>query len=400
MKKMVIAAFLAVIMLQVACTKDNGPVAPEEYDNVVIFYSDGYNNLTGDIRENAKTICSGALPMKSDRSALIWVAHNAVSASDFETPVSPVIIRMTSDWCGNAVLDTIKTFEPDNRLVDKDIMSSAFEFIRDEFKSKHYGAVFSSHGTGWLPRDYYRKPTIPRVGAFTVKSFGQSYDGTSSKLNYSYELELPDMAQAIPMHLDYIIFDACLMGGVEVAYELKDCADLIGFSQAEILTTGFDYSMFVQRLLIEKDPVAFCRDYYEFYESGRGSSKSATVSVISTTGLDKLASVCYHLFDKYRSGIDDVDPNDVQGFFTSEKHWFYDLEDLMVQSGISDDDHAIFSETLKGCVLFESHTDNMLGHFDIETSCGLTTFIPSNGSTRLKNYYKTLAWNKVTELVK
>ena len=54
-------------------------------------------------------------------------------------------------------------------------------------------------------------------------------------------MDVLEMVRAITIHLDYIIFDACLMGGIEVAYELRNVADKIGFSQAEILAHGFPY---------------------------------------------------------------------------------------------------------------------------------------------------------------
>lgn len=400
MKKTGICTLLAVALISAACTKDNDPIERSGYDSVVILYSEGYNNLSSDLRKNVGTICKGALPMKSSPNALVLVAHNAVSDIDFKTPVRPVIVRISSDWHGNAVLDTIKVFEPEDRLTDKDLMRSALSFISDEFKSEHYGILFSSHGTGWLPANYYSKPTIPRLRTDVVKSIGQSYEGTASDLKYSYELEIPDLAQAIPMHLDYLIFDACLMGGIEVAYELKDCTDIIGFSQAEILATGFDYSTFSQRLLIERDPVAFCRDFYDFYESGKGSSKSATVSVINTGGLDGMALLCSRLFERYREGIDSADKDSIQGFFSSDKHWFFDLEDILVKSGLSDEDHRSFSDALKECVIYEAHTASIRGLFNVSTSCGFSSFLPSTGTSRLRNYYKTLSWNKATGLVK
>ena len=40
---------------------------------------------------------------------------------------------------------------------------------------------------------------------------------------------------------DILGFDACLMGGIEVAYELAGKCDRLGFSQAEVLAEGFNY---------------------------------------------------------------------------------------------------------------------------------------------------------------
>ena len=72
--------------------------------------------------------------------------------------------------------------------------------------------------------------TFPQFGPIT-KTFGieQSlYGGT-------LEMEITDLASAIPMHLKCIVFDACLLGGVEVAYELRNLCDKICFSSLRCL---------------------------------------------------------------------------------------------------------------------------------------------------------------------
>ena len=55
---------------------------------------------------------------------------------------------------------------------------------------------------------------------------------------FSSGIEIADLPGAIPMHLDFIIMDACLMGCVEVAYELRDKCDILIFSPTEILSSG------------------------------------------------------------------------------------------------------------------------------------------------------------------
>jgi hypothetical protein len=65
-------------------------------------------------------------------------------------------------------------------------------------------------------------------------------------------MELADFANAIPYKLDFIIFDACFMGSVEVCYELKDKAEYIVASPTEILSPGFVYSSMMQHLFKPK----------------------------------------------------------------------------------------------------------------------------------------------------
>ena len=137
--------------------------------------------------------------------------------------------------------------------------------------------IFSSHATGYLPSGYYTNPNgykfkksamlrsrgIPAPVPYIepdfdpslpmVKSIGQDQVGPSNG-RVSYEMELADFAEAIPMKLDYILFDACLMGGIEVAYELRGKCGQVGFSQAEVLAEGFDYKKLTQHLLQREVP--------------------------------------------------------------------------------------------------------------------------------------------------
>ena len=83
-------------------------------------------------------------------------------------------------------------------------------------------------------------------------------------------------------------------------------------------------------------------------------------------------------------------------------HWFYDLEDILVKAGISSAEHSSLSSALNSCILYKAATEEFLksyGGFAIDTFCGMTMYLPCNGSTLLDNKYKALAWNKATGLV-
>lgn len=399
-------AFVGIVsLISVACERTGGDDVPDRYDDVVILYTVGYNNLSSDIQANIRTVRKSALPMKSVPKALVLVAHNAANDEDFNTPTKPVIVQIRSDWAGKSIMDTLKVLDENVTLLEKDVMSGVLSFICDRFKSDHYGLIFSSHGTGWLPEDYYRKPRETLLKSASdahlpkTKTFGASYEGTPAYLKASHEMTLQDMAGAIPMHPDYIIFDACLMGGIETAYELRHVTDKIGFSQAQVLASGFDYSKLSECLLTRRSPEDFCKAFYDFYNAQSGSRRTATISLVDCSRLDSLATVCNRFFERYRSGIASVNPNKVQGFFTTDKHWFYDLEDIMVKAGISEHDLAVLSGAIDRCIIYKAHTDRILDSFDVKAFCGFSSYLPRQGSAFLDEYYKTLAWNRATGLV-
>ena len=71
-----------------------------------------------------------------------------------------------------------------------------------------------------------------------MRTFGQEF---YSKGKMVEEIEIKDLANAIPYKLDYILFDACLMATVEVAWELRNVCDYLAVSPCEIPAAGFDF---------------------------------------------------------------------------------------------------------------------------------------------------------------
>ena len=210
-------------------------------------------------------------------------------------------------------------------------------------------------------------------------------------------MELKDLVEAIPMHLDYLLIDACLSGCVEVAYAFKDIADVVGFSPAEVLANGFMYDNITTHLLGKTpDPVAVCKDYYDFYDRQTGNNRSATITAVAPGRMDNLAAVCRELFEKYRTEIGGLNGNNVQGYFRFDHHYFYDLKDILLKAGINSFEEARLDAALDECILYKAATPYFLG-VPIIVYSGLSMYLPSRGS----NCYKTqIDWNKATELVK
>ena len=72
-------------------------------------------------------------------------------------------------------------------------------------------------------------------------------------------MDLPDLAEVLsPYRFDYILFDACFMGSVEVLYELRHSARYFIASPAEILADGFPYHLILPYLIgkLELEKVA------------------------------------------------------------------------------------------------------------------------------------------------
>lgn len=424
------SAALAILLLTSSCSWFRHE--PEEIrpDNVLLIYACGYNSLSNDIKTNIKALNNGYVPEKNSDRILLLAEHLTKSGMNYSTPTEPHLIRYYKEK-GVVVRDTLKTYPSTSQLASAEDMGMILADVKTLFDAKHYGMIFSSHATGWLPKGYYSNHTdsefwlsapgprksqakkdIP-AGAVPFHEYDQLPGprvrsiGASNTTDLTYEMELADFSQAISkvMKMDYVIIDACLSGGIEVAYELKDACDRVVFSPTEELAEGMDYTTLGECLLEQNTPdlVGLARKYYNKYEAKSDQDeRSATVTVVDCSKLPGLASVCSGLFGKYREQIANVDANTVQKYFRQNKHWFYDFEDILVKAGISDAEKAELDKALDDCIEYKAHTEYFLQHFGgfkIENYCGLSMYLPNKGDDYLNGFYKSLKWNIATGLV-
>lgn len=417
MGKRLIWTLLAVLLVATACSKDAGfemgisgadsasrSSSERGYSmpsrRVMVMISAGYNSLSGYLSEDLKDLESGYLPEGTyfNADVLLVLARLPKSAGDYASPSAPVLYRLWANRSGEVQRDTIQIWGGDTQLCTRETIHEALSTTQKKYPAQSYGVVFSSHGSGWLPPGYYTDPSKfePSSGSlWSLRSIGQDKTPTGGT-----EMSLEDFADAIPMHLDYCLIDACLSGCVEVAHALKGKADIVGFSPTEVLADGFDYKNITTHLFARPlDPVEVCREYFAYYNAQSGSSRSATITAVDTRKMDALEAVCKELFEAYRPILKTMSGSDVQGYFRYDRHYFYDLRDILVQAGISEQEKARLDAALSQFIVYQAATDYFLS-IPLKRVCGLSMYLPSMGSTYLNKYYKeNISWNQATELV-
>jgi len=417
MGKRLIWTLLAVLLVATACSKDAGfemgisgadsasrSSSERAYSmpsrRVMVMISAGYNSLSGYLSEDLKDLESGYLPEGTyfNADVLLVLARLPKSAGDYASPSAPVLYRLWANRSGEVQRDTIQIWGGDTQLCTRETIHEALSTTQKKYPAQSYGVVFSSHGSGWLPPGYYTDPSKfePSSGSlWSLRSIGQDKTPTGGT-----EMSLEDFADAIPMHLDYCLIDACLSGCVEVAHALKGKADIVGFSPTEVLADGFDYKNITTHLFARPlDPVEVCREYFAYYNAQSGSSRSATITAVDTRKMDALEAVCKELFEAYRPILKTMSGSNVQGYFRYDRHYFYDLRDILVQAGISEQEKARLDAALSQFIVYQAATDYFLS-IPLKRVCGLSMYLPSMGSTYLNKYYKeNISWNQATELV-
>lgn len=421
--------FLALVALLgfCSCERDGldftlnvGPYGnvPEGNRKVMLLYEAGFNSLGGYMRTNIADLQEGYLPGKDrDDDVLLLFSHLTKSSRNYTSETAPAMIRLYSDR-GKCRMDTLKVWPVGQPVAHAAMVTEVFDWVKENFPAASYGAVMSSHATGWLPKGYFSDPGScdgedDRGSAVywspRRKTFGQEYYSSGAKTE---EIEIKDLAAAIPYKLDYILFDACLMATVEVAWELRNVCSYLAVSPCEIPGAGFNYKTLTGHLLQPEVPdlKAACMDYYAAYEND--SVYGATISMIDCGALEPLASACRTLFDRYRSGILNLEGKNVQVYdrILSGKYYyaFFDLKDMLREAGATEEDLALLQRALDQALVYEAHTARFID-VKLERCCGLATYLPAypdyrrdtwHGTRFLDGFYKSnVSWNDATGLV-
>ncbi len=336
----------------------------------VIVYMVANNDLSSTAEKNLSSMLEGYLPAQDN----LLVYYHVPTGN-------PLLLRLYKDETGAPVQDTVYRF-PSQNSADPKSLENTLKITKTMFPAQEYGLILWSHASGWLPKGYYAK----------VRSFG--LDGTT-------EMDFIELVSSLPFKFNFVLFDACLMGGIEVAYELKDLADYVIASPTEVMSDGFPYAKIMEYIFktpMELESVA--EEYFNYYNEQSGLDRSATISVVKTSELDEVAAQAKRLFENYGSGGNlnaiRIDTTAVQKYYRSNKHWFYDFQGMMKQlAGDGADD---FINALNEAVIYKASTPNFLGtKIDKDKFSGLSTYIPSpKADSTLLDYYSKFRWNKDT----
>lgn len=418
-KLLALCGALLLLLPCASCKKINQQEnEPAKTRKVLLLYADGYNNLPGYMTDDVKDLGSAAPKeyLRDRYSVLVFKHFAEVTAGlyDYRKKVHPVLTELYRDADGNVITDTVKIYPDTMTTSSIHGLREVLEDVKTMYPAVEYGLVYSSHGTGWVPEEYYDNYEIKNSSAHTaheaaghpsitgridllyeplVKSMGCQayYDKNTLRTK---EIDVRQLQNAFPMHLKYLILDACLMGGAETAYQLRHVTEKLIFSACEVPAGGFDYKNLPDRVLypVVHDFKAVCDDYSKMHSSH-------TVALVDCASLEDLAAACRTLFGKYSSAMAGLKASDVQRFYRGYHPWYFDLRDMMVKAKASEEDLATLDEALSCCIEYKLNSNSFMGDISLKTYCGLSMYMPSVGNSELNSYYLGYDWNTVTDLI-
>ena len=375
---------LAMALTLFSCKKaEKEEIVVVKRPKTVLLYMVANNNLSNDAENSISRLQNGYIP--AEEGNLLVYKHCA--------GMDPVLLHIKKGEEGTVVADTAYRFPP-RVSATKSALTQALNVTQALFPADSYGLILWSHGTGWIP------PLASFSSAAQEQISGSGPERTFG-LDGKVELEIRDLAQAIPYKLSFMLMDACFMGGIETAYEVKDSVDYYIGSPAEILTESFPYHKIMQHIFKSTpDYAAVCKEYYDYYNAKSGAERSATVALMDCSKLAEVAEVAKRVFDQYGERIASLDLSLLQPYFRgSSSKYFYDLKDLV--DAIADASlSAEFAAALERAVPYKATTPYFI-ELPIRSFCGVSTYVPGNpADTKLVDYYKQYKWNQATGMIK
>ncbi len=319
-----------------------------------------------------------------------------------DTPEGASLGRMDSTPEGVA-LHTVERYGEENSASGA-TLERVLRTVWERSPATGYGLLFFSHATGWLPEGGLQAPLVSR----------------SIGLDQGSEMSLDAFVSAIPsgMPLDYVIFEACLMAGAEVALALAGHTDWVLASSAEVVEPGFR-PLYAENLAlltdggrpVEEQLAAFGQRYMAHVRTLSGTGCSATLSLIRTSSMPALAEAVRRVTrgfadeegrDTPPAGLQHFDRPGAYGDRPAAAR-FYDLE-AYVEACLADPDaEAAFRGALADAVVWRDATERFLGGdgspykgFDIGRHSGLTLYVPRGEFPALNETYRRTAWWQAT----
>lgn len=280
---------------------------------------------------------------------------------------------------------------------DPAVMKKVFTDMQTVAPSDSYGLILGSHATGWM-----------KGNSVQSKAFGD--DG-------GYNIDIPDLANVLKKSfsekLDFVLFDACMMGNAEVGYELKDVTSHCIASVMETPVYGFPYDQILPYLYTENiDYPAVCHEFMSFNKT---NNLWGTCAVMDCSQMENLASAVKAKLSEWKDALSSVSMQNVQQYGVGKyrssssdyRYFSYDVLDffreLGKKSGVVEADLneavASIQSALNQAVIAKDCLSGIDYDFeelviDGTRFCGIGMYIPKEYNPYVAN--KT-AWNDYYE---
>lgn len=302
-------------MISCSNDDDNGYDNPAKARHTIIVYMAAENSLSGLAQNDIDEIILASDSVPKDVNIVAFVDQS-------DTKQLPYVAWFKN---GEMIKDRVLTMKEDAYASDPSVISETLKNIIQRYKADTYSLILWGHASGWLMEN----DTIATQLSGIQMAYGVD-NGNNNYSNIGKWINIPTLASALVstgIKFDIIMADCCCFQSVETAYEMKDAADYIIGSPAEIPGDGAPYAQLLpimaQNIDTEDKCISMAQQYYQHY----ANFNPAPMSVIRTDRLQPLAEMTRALWHSIKD-------NHLAAygctyyFINSYKPIFYDAQEL------------------------------------------------------------------------
>lgn len=383
------------LFLFTSCNQDDDPVPPEAGSKTVLVYIVADNNSLGSLATLDVEEMLEGMKLVDSTSCNLLVYQDGGS--------TPILFRIARDKKGNIEKEIIKKYA-EQVSTDADVMKEVMHRAFYEYPADSYGLVYWSHADGWIP---YPVPSA------STRWIGQDAGaGEDNRMNIS---DLVEVLNDDMPHFDFIMFDACFMMSIEVAYAVRNYADYYMGCPTENPGPGAPYNKVVPYMFKQGAAVqmaeAYFSHYNENYNSGIGMSNTdwtggTAVAVLKTSELDNLAAVTNEILQAVgatpKELCTEVYDYDKRTAYNGHVGYF-DIQEMM-QHLMDDAGYGLWKHAFNSALVYWKTTeknysmfadyrfDTVFGMFPMENTNGVTHYIPFNFDSQTAAAYRSTDW--------
>ena len=338
------------------CEKENNNKVDTSKKIAVVVYMAGESNLSDDANVDFNEMILGCQYM-TDNDRLFVYMDNANRST------LPCIYEISKKDINNEKRKEIKptfTFDTDHNSASTNTLCKVLDHVYTRFGADSYRLVLWSHGSGWVPSMSDIKANIRP----TLKAFGVDTGNNDKYSSMGSQMDITDLAKTLEKRspLELIMFDACFMQTIEVAYELRKSSRYIIGSPAEIPGWGAPYDDILHPLFTDSlDVNAVISSYQKNYKENH-SWFGILLSAIDCQEIEEFAQIHKEMMHKYCERPKEVDLNGVQNYFIfddwksmSDLPDQYDIKGLMQRIITNEEDYIQWETSLNRLIPHSCH---------------------------------------------
>ena len=349
MNRLIIAIIGILVCWSCSKKDDPEPIPEPVIQHTVLVYMSGENNLTKDSRypnesylaDDLEEMKEGSYLLSKDQRLIVFI--DSVGTKNY-----PHFVEIA-----NGKATEVYRYESDFYASDPEKFREIVKWTIDKYPSEEYSLVLWGHATGWAVSN----DTIASSRKYT-RAYGQDkyWDNNSSDNNSSEKwMNITQMAKALEglPKLKYIFADCCCFACVESAYELRNVADYLIGSPAEIPGEGAPYDIIVPKLF-SQSPTFYkeiCDTYYDYfmdaYQIPPYTDKSTNsyligysvpLSVIDLSKMDNLAQATNQVMKSFATYYPEVlNLANIPFYFGYDYPVMYDMKSVIQKYAPSSD---------------------------------------------------------------